>query len=189
MAANDMQCEASEKHGRDGDDRVFVAKEIDDPTRAPTRRRLVSRLVRPRGIADMHAKGRITDRQKDIADRFYALYQRGHSDGLKAIDYSKVRVDCGAAAAMGVTDSVMGARDRVEAIRRHLGNVAFHVLVSAAVFEMSMDEIYRDALEIAGGERVTRRVVKPTLLKAIDDLGDLWGAKGAAPRGIPAALV
>ena len=74
------------RHGSEGKS-ARIIKDVADPFTG--RKRAAVTLVQYGGIAAMHALGKLTDRQKDVAERFESVYETAHSDGVKGIDYSK----------------------------------------------------------------------------------------------------
>ena len=158
------------RHGFEGtQSRVF--RQMVDP--ATGKSIGVATVCRPKGIDDMHSRGRITDRQKEAADRFLMTYERAHSDGMKAIDYSKVRVDGGRFSA-GATMTKLDAQDQLARIERHLGKAAYDILEMTAGRQLSLDEA-RSHLPVNGrGEMMTSQTLSKKLKMALDALDRFW---------------
>lgn len=168
---------------RQADGAVQRIVEVDDPAE-PKASKPAVKVMRPRGIEDMHARGRLSDRHYAAAKRFEALYERASAGSVASVDYGAVRVDGGRAVSVGTLDDTMGATDALRAIERRVGPLSYRVLALMAGHGMGVGEARTMVPANDNGNAVSRNRLHEMLTEALDALDVYWSDPGAKPRGI-----
>jgi hypothetical protein len=160
------------RHGSEGTvSRIIM--DVDDPVSGDPRAVVIN--VRPNSIEHMHARGKITDVQKDVAERFLVLHERASSDGLKAIDYSKVTVDCGSMGDNQASERQIRAIHELAGVSRAIGARGYGLLVDVIVEGRSMKDITQEFSKANGCHRTNAAgYLSFRIAEALDQLSAHW---------------
>ncbi len=160
----------------------LVLLDIDDPVSG--KRRAAVMNVRESTLDSMRTRGTLTDIQLEAGNLFRQFYERSIVGAAKAIDYSKIRVDCGSVRGDPITSSSMRAREELKRVRERVGKRGFWLLKKIAGDGMTLDAVATVLAD--GGSKAAidrkRAYVRERLIEALDDLVAATGIKGKGAK-------
>ncbi len=162
---------------------TIQTREIDNPwfdpdyaeSKSNPRTIEVQTNTRESSIAAMRARGQIDDDQLEAAERFRKIYEMSGQGGVKALDWTKERVD-GGRVTDGLPATRMDALTQLNGLEKVLGKFPYALCVHIVGERKS---IKRAAMDMRGGD-LTKDEIKNfgwLLRQSLDSLAILWGYK------------
>lgn len=143
----------------------------------------VSKNARVHPLDHMAHRGRLTDAQKMVGDRFLAVWDRSQIGGARAIDYERVKVDV-SFVYRGLDEGAMQATAELGSICRAIGRRAYVLLVHVIGHREGIFDLAR-RLDGRVDQKQAEHLSK-SIREALDDLADHFGvAKGRPAQQRP----
>jgi hypothetical protein len=115
--------------------------EIDDPYEAGAKI-LAMRSLRADPVADMHARGHLTDCEYETARHWERAYENAEIGGVPAMDPGKEAVDGGRMREV-LTDRQAKAMETLRKARKALGEEGNYLVIQVLGTKMSLYQVYR----------------------------------------------